>query len=285
MKKVLLFGWLMSLSVFAEDTSFKIKQFNMVGDQGSLISNEFTIKSTSGEVGFKSIEDDFVGEVILRDKVMLIQGTNGMFIKASAPVDIKSIPETSITNAILINKESLLSLQAEAVTTSISNFHLDVSNLLFRCEQGICQASASRLVIDNNLKIQSPTFFCPQEKCIEHFKLTINQLDNNLLFRVRSVQARGLIDLNDISGIELKREASELHFNGKVKIPLFGKVDFILRASIITQTKEKLELQIRKVVVGKLLSVTDLTMFLAKKLLGSKSFIINDDIISINLKE
>lgn len=286
MKKTLLLGLLLSFNLHAEDVAFKIDQFNMVGDQGRLISKEFTIISDTGQIGFKSNGEDFDGEVTLRDKVMLIQGTNGMFIKAEAPVNIKSIPETSITNATFINQKELLSLEAQALSTSVSNFHIDTQNLNFRCVDGAqCQASASFLVWDRNLKIVSPTFVCQKDHCIDNFTLTVNQLSNDLKFFARNnLETKSIIELEDLSSITFVKGGNNLDFTGKVKIPLFGRVDFLVKGVIVNLTKERMDISLRKVKVGKYLSVTDLTLFLAKKLLGGKSFNISGDVISINLK-
>ncbi len=285
MKKFLLLSLiLLSFKILAEDATFTIKELRMSGDQGTMISSQFLIKSGTGQIGFKTNREDFEGEIVVKDKGLLIQGTNGMYIKAESPVDITSIPETFISDALLINEDKLLSLRAGFISTSVSSFHLDVNDLLFRCEGGECGASASRLTVDNNLKIDAPTFNCPKEKCIEHFKLTINQLNSNLKFSVRSLETRGLIDLDDLSEITFTREMERLNFDGRVKIPLFGRTSFNLKAVILSVTDTEMKIEVRKAGVGKHLSVTDLTMFLARKLLGGKAYSIHDNIITIRLK-
>lgn len=285
MKSLIILASLFSLNAFAVDNiTFQIDRLNFSGDRGSVISKNISIGSGSDSIGFNSATELFHGTIVIKDKVLEIAAENGMFIKSSSPLDLKDIPETVVENGVFFSEPTKLGLKANFLSTSISNILLEVGQLDFNCnEGGSCNARANKMVVDSNMLITKPEFTCTKANCIEDFVLNVSGMDDGKIFVVRNVSTRAFVDLKDLTGLTFKRSGKYLSLTGRVKV-LLARLGFELKAEIVRLDQDILELHVNKVVISDFLSVTDFTMFLAKKILSTKSFTMNGDNLIIKLR-
>jgi hypothetical protein len=268
----------------SNDVTFTIDRL-IVADQGGTIETKsFVILSDGDEIKYKN-EIPFLGKVSISQNKLLILGENGLSMKTSSPVSIKEFPKTDLEEGVLISNDKGVSLTARHLNTSVSSFVIDVINLNFNCiDGGDCHAKASKLMLDNNLKITIPTFRCKKVGCLNDFMLTLDNLTSDQTFKLTHSQNKSLVELKDLSGIVLKRTNAEVTLDGKLQIAIIGKLGFAVRAHIDSLSDEDMVLSINNVKVADILSVTDFTMFLVRKLLGGKSYAINGNQIHIKLK-
>lgn len=284
MKKLLLAFVISSNVLAADNITFQIERLRFQGDHGEVTSKEISVGEGTDSIGFKSDNDLFEGDILIKDKDLEITASNGMFIKSISPVQLKDVPVTIVNNGIFYSTPLNLGLKAEQMSTSVSNVKLDISHLNFNCvEKANCNALASHLIVDSNMVITSPVFTCEKANCINNFNLEIGNLDDGKSFTAFNAVDKSLIDLKDLRSISLKRLGNELALTGKVHV-LIGVISFELGARIVTLNKDILELHIGKVKLAKMLSVRDFTMFLASKILSSKSFTMNGDNLIIKLR-
>ena len=247
----LLIASITSLTAYAEDIFFQIDRFNMTGTEGTFISREFLIKSSGGDIGFKSDVNPFKASITIKDKVMTIQGSNGTYIKTEAPFDIKSIPETNLLNGILIRQEEKISLKADNLQTGASGFKFFANNLNILCEINVCRANASLLTVDYSMHISNPNFSCAQDACSENFAFVLAAIaQTNFKSTSLEMSDKSVIELKDLTNVVIRRINKSLTISGNVDLPLFGIEPFIIKADIVQLTDKKLVLNVRNVTVS-----------------------------------
>lgn len=286
MNKLIMSLLLLPQNVFAIDyLTVDIERLTLSGPNGTLTTKELVVGEGNDRIGYKNAGELLFGELLLNPKGLELKTSNGMFITSTDSLGVDLVKELNVENGFLNVDPKVTKFSADYVMASNAKAKGEGKGIHVVCEKKKdCNVSADKLLVDGQTMLKKVTFSCLQAKCSNQFQFNVGELDEGRSIKFRSLQTRGFIEIKDLRNLSLKRVDQRLTLDGNLKL-LVGSIGFDVEADIVTLNDDVIELSLKKVKLSDTLSIRDLTKYLIRELLSSKSVSMNgDDHIVIKLR-
>lgn len=264
------------------ETYFSIKHLDLVDGEGEIIAHKFHVQTPTDEIRYSGA-DLFTGLVKVADGEIKVSGNNGMGLKTKKEIKLPPNSQFEILDAKYLANDNELALEAKEFKGSAKGFKFYGEQALVTCLTGkTCQGSVGALSLDTDLKLEGIKISCEERRCAENAQVEVSGIaDVDPRVYDQKLKTKSIIDVKDLRSLSLRRNKNAVELNGNLKI-LFGSVGFNVQAEIISYTANQISVKIQKVKVSDLISMKDLTLYLVKKFLKNKNYILQDDVVIFN---
>ncbi|GAB4414960.1 MAG: hypothetical protein OHK0056_22220 [Bacteriovoracaceae bacterium] len=250
-----------SFSVIAKEVVIDFNYVSIVGNEnglsGRLNANKFFIDADGDHILIDQIHGPYESNIELKNQRLFFKSDN---FTLSTPIELRgaSSMRLELFQGQYISRQD----QFRATSGRVVSKDLTLHNFTFQTSPFLLEAKEKLKHVINN------TF------------MTIERLSTQEKLKVLDKENKGIIDIDDLSNLELRMSNGSVSLKGKVKI--LARISFRMNA-IASVVNEGLLLDIEDVTIASVIPARALVLHLLKSALESEIVVIDSNKILIKI--